>query len=109
MHQRKYSLELISQVGFSVVKPIATSIDTNAKIMSKQYDERVKGIEGTKETEDDPLTDSFTYQSLIGKLLYLTVTKPDIAYGVQSLSQFLQSPRKSHMEAPMRIVNYIKN
>ncbi|XP_015064777.1 uncharacterized protein LOC107010011 [Solanum pennellii] len=36
------------------------------------------------------------------------MTRPDIAFGVQSLSQFLQQPRKSHMEASLRIVRYIK-
>ncbi|XP_019241933.1 PREDICTED: uncharacterized protein LOC109221968 [Nicotiana attenuata] len=37
------------------------------------------------------------------------MTRPDISFSVQTLSQFLQRPRKSHMEAALRVVKYIKN
>lgn len=36
------------------------------------------------------------------------MTKPDISYTVQTLSQFLQQPKKSHLDATLRIVKYIK-
>ncbi|CAH9109512.1 unnamed protein product [Cuscuta epithymum] len=49
------------------------------------------------------------YRTLIGKLLYLTVTRPDIAYSVQVLSQFLSSPTDIHMSAAHRILRYLKN
>ncbi|XP_070022400.1 uncharacterized protein [Nicotiana sylvestris] len=57
-----------------------------------------------KSTNNDPPVDQVSYQRLIGKLLYLTVTRPDIAFGVQTLSQFLQQPKISHMEVALRIV-----
>ncbi|XP_017609394.1 uncharacterized mitochondrial protein AtMg00810-like [Gossypium arboreum] len=48
------------------------------------------------------------YQRLMGRLLYLTNTQPDISYAVQHLSQFMQKLKKSHYEAALQIVRYIK-
>ncbi|XP_070014782.1 uncharacterized protein [Nicotiana sylvestris] len=45
---------------------------------------------------------------LIRKLLYLTITRPDISFAVQSLSQFMQRPKQSHLEAAFRVVRYLK-
>lgn len=75
------------------------------KLTSKKCDDHP---EKNTKTEEDPLTDQTAYQRLIGKLLYLTVTRPEIAFGVQILSQFLQQPKKYHMEAALRIVRYVK-
>nr|XP_016457171.1 PREDICTED: uncharacterized mitochondrial protein AtMg00810-like [Nicotiana tabacum] len=55
------------------------------------------------------MEDATSYQKPVGKLLYLTMTRPDIAYAVQNLSQFMHSPKKSHMEAAIRVVKYLKN
>lgn len=107
MHLRKYSLELIAETGLSGAKPAVTPIDTNIKLTTKQYDDHISLTE--EKEEHDPLTDQTTYQRLIGKLLYLTMTWPDITFGVQTLTQFPQKPKKSHMEATSRIVIYIKN
>ncbi|XP_019256176.1 PREDICTED: uncharacterized protein LOC109234580 [Nicotiana attenuata] len=104
-HQRKYAIELIFEAGLLAAKPAVTPIDTNMKLTSNLYDEHVgKGVKS-----EDPLTNQQAYQRLIGKLLYLNVTRPDISFGVQTLSQFLQQPKKSHMDAALRVVRYIKN
>ncbi|XP_019230785.1 PREDICTED: uncharacterized protein LOC109211674 [Nicotiana attenuata] len=106
MHQRKYSLELISELGLATSKPINTPIDTSIKLTTREF---VEHLCKTNLAEDDVLADQGSYQRLIGKLLYLTVTRPDISFGVQTLSQYLQQPKKSRMEAALRIVRYIKS
>lgn len=102
MHQRKYILELISELGLRAAKSAVTPIEANVKLTTKEYDEHIGVLEGTT---DETLTDPNKYQRLPGKLLYLTVTRPDIAYSVQTLSQFMQ---RSHMEAAQRVVKYVK-
>lgn len=85
MHQRKYSLELISELDLVAGKPATTPMDVNNKWTTREYDEYInKNISYTSKsrTEDPLLTDVSDYQKLIGKLLYLTVTRPDIVYSV---------------------------
>lgn len=82
MHQRKYSLELIAELVLAGSKPFSTPIDTNIKLTTREYDEYTTDSKG----EDPLLSYMGSYQRLIGKLLYLTVTRPDIAYSVQTPS-----------------------
>ncbi|CAH9088499.1 unnamed protein product [Cuscuta europaea] len=58
--------------------------------------------------DDSPLVDAFSYRRLIGRLLYLTVTRPDIVYSVSQLSQFLTNPRHTHLDAAIRVPHYLK-
>ena len=55
-----------------------------------------------------PFTDVHAYRRLIGRLMYLTNTRPDITYFVQQLSQFLDKPTIAHYNATIRILKYIK-
>ncbi|XP_049349445.1 uncharacterized protein LOC125814012 [Solanum verrucosum] len=87
MHQRKYPLKLITEVGLSAVRPAGTPIDINVKLTSKLYDDHIH-----KGQEEDPLVDVTMYHMLIGKLLYLNMTRPDISFSTQTLRQFLQQP-----------------
>ena len=64
-----------------------------------------------KLTQDDGelLEDPSMYRRVIGKLLYLTITRPDISFAVNRLSQFLSKPRVPHYKATMRILQYLKS
>jgi len=54
------------------------------------------------------LTDSGRYRSLVGRLIYLTITRFDLCYTMHILSQFMQNPRDEHMNAACRVLRHIK-
>nr|GEW22391.1 hypothetical protein [Tanacetum cinerariifolium] len=55
------------------------------------------------------LSDPEVYRRVIGKLIYLTITRPDICYTVQLLSQFMQSPTSMHLQAVKHVLRYLVN
>jgi len=59
-------------------------------------------------SEGSALSDPPPYRRLVGRLIYLTVTRLDIAYPVNILSQFMQELHQPHMDAPIRLFRYIK-
>ena len=54
-------------------------------------------------------TDKDQYQRLVGKLIYLSHTRPDIAYAVSLVSQFMHNPSKDHMNVVIQILCYLKS
>ncbi|KAJ9566582.1 LOW QUALITY PROTEIN: hypothetical protein OSB04_002548 [Centaurea solstitialis] len=58
--------------------------------------------------EKSNLADKGRYQRMVGKLIYLSHTRPDIAYAVGAVSQFTHQPQEVHMEAVLRIIPYLK-
>lgn len=88
MNQRKYALEIISDLGLGTTKPAWTPLEANVRLTNHELDCL------TGELGDEPYEDKEQYQRLVGKMLYLTLTRPDIAYLVQTLNQFLQ--QKGH-------------
>ncbi|KAI3520152.1 hypothetical protein L1887_09385 [Cichorium endivia] len=97
LSQRKYCLELLYEFGLLGAKPINTPLDVNVKISSESVS-----------SGDDLLANISEYQKLIGKLIYLTNTRPDISFTVQTLSQFMHAPRKSHLKIAIRVLRYLK-
>lgn len=58
--------------------------------------------------EGDPLSNLTNYQRLVGKLIYLTITRPDITYAVSIVSRFMHSPTVAHLNVVNRILRYLK-
>lgn len=57
--------------------------------------------------EGDLLSDPTIYRRLVGSLIYLTITRPDIAYVVNLMTQFMIAPRHHHMTRVKHIIRYI--
>jgi len=92
--QRKYALEILEDSGLLASKPVYFPMERNLKL-----------------SKDDGalISDPTVYRRLIDRLLYLTITRLDLAYSVQHLSQFMDKPRQPHMDAANRILRYIKH
>lgn len=58
--------------------------------------------------DEDLIPDPSTYRRFIGRLIYLTIIRTDLAYSVQVLSQFMSKPAQSHLVAAHRVLRYIK-
>ena len=86
-------MDLLKETGMSNCKPSAVPIDPNSKL---------------KIDEGDSPVDKERYRRLIGRLIHLNHTRPDIAYVVGLLSQFMKDPRESHWQAAHRLLAYLK-
>ena len=93
MCQRKYALDIISETGLLGSKPAEFPMEQNHKLAL---------------ASGKLLDDAEQYRRLVGRLIYLGVTRPDLAYSVHILSQFMQQPREEHWEAALRVVQYLK-
>ncbi|XP_031277267.1 uncharacterized protein LOC116135691 [Pistacia vera] len=103
LSQQKYELELIAYSGLTACKPSVIPVEENVKLTIQEYDEK------SKNPKIDPLLeDSSNYQWLVGRLIYITMTRPDISYAVQILSQFMHAPKQSHMDAAVKVLKYLK-
>ncbi|XP_030479381.2 uncharacterized mitochondrial protein AtMg00810-like [Cannabis sativa] len=91
--QRQYTLQLLEDNGYIGCKPAKAPMDPRTRLDDQQ---------------GEPLTNPSTYRQLIGKLLYLTLSRPDITYAVNTLSQFMANPRTPHMQAVSHLLRYLK-
>ncbi|XP_071902889.1 uncharacterized protein [Coffea arabica] len=94
LSQRKYTLELLAETGMSACEPIDTPIEVN---------------HGLAFFSDQIPTNKERYQRIMGRLIYLTYTRPDLAYAVSVVSQFMHNPSDQHMNAVNRILAYLKS
>ena len=57
--------------------------------------------------EGELLQDPTLYRKLVGSLIYLTITRPDISFVVHTVSKFMQNPRHLHLTVVQRIIKYL--
>lgn len=91
--QRKYALDIIKETGLLGCKPALTPIEQNHNLASDD------GL-----LYDDPTQ----YRRLVGRLVYLSNTRPDLCYAIHLLSQFMKAPHVAHWEAALRVVRFLK-
>ncbi|CAN0920234.1 Retrovirus-related Pol polyprotein from transposon TNT 1-94 [Linum grandiflorum] len=91
--QEKYTEDMMKRFHMATCKPIATPMALNEKL---QQDDGVKKVDGK------------IYRSLVGSLIYLTHTRPDICHSVSLISRFMNEPSKLHFAAAKRILRYLQ-
>lgn len=66
------------------------------------------GMLGAKPSSYPQKSMSNWYRQIVGKLIYVTLTKPDIAYSIHVLSQFMDKPAHIHLQAAYKVLKYLK-
>ncbi|KAL9840138.1 putative RNA-directed DNA polymerase [Arabidopsis thaliana] len=92
--QRKYALDILEEIGMLACKPSAIPMEPSIKLVG----------DGAEPVINDPAS----YRRLVGKLMYLTITRPEITYAMNKLCQFTSAPKGSHMKATLKVLQYIK-
>jgi len=59
--------------------------------------------------EGDLVEDTTMYRRIVGSLIYMTITRPDLNYVVGVENQFMQTPQKPHLDIVRHILKYIKH
>ena len=93
LSQRKYVLDIVGETGLLGSKPAGTPMEQNHKLAS----------------DDGPMfSDPGQYRRLIGRLVYLAISRPELSYSIHLLSQFMKAPREDHWHAAIRVVKFLK-
>ncbi|KAL9455248.1 hypothetical protein AB3S75_010624 [Citrus x aurantiifolia] len=93
LSQRKYALDILKDAGLLAGRVSHFLMEQQLRLSS---------------TDGDPLSNPSSYRRLVGRLIYLTVTRPDIVFAVHVLSRFMHEPRTTHMDAAIRVLRYLK-
>ncbi|XP_062118188.1 uncharacterized mitochondrial protein AtMg00810-like [Humulus lupulus] len=93
LSQHQYTLQLLEDTGYLGSKPVATPMDPKIKLNT---------------SDGEPLLDPSQYRRLVARLLYLTLSRPDITLSVHFLSQFLANPKTPHLQAAHHLLRYLK-
>ncbi|CAM8909312.1 unnamed protein product [Rhodiola kirilowii] len=93
LHQKKYATDLLTEYDMVECKPVKTPLPTKHQLSLS-----------TAELLPDPMI----YRKMVGKLIYLTITRPDLSHAVHILSQFMNEPNTDHLKAANRVLRYIK-
>ncbi|GJS04313.1 putative ribonuclease H-like domain-containing protein [Tanacetum coccineum] len=91
--QDKYVTEILKKFGFTDVKTASTPMETQKPLLKD---------------EDGKEVDVHLYRSMIGSLMYLTSSRPDIMFAVCACARYQVNPKVSHLHAVKRIFRYLK-
>jgi histone deacetylase 1/2 len=94
--QKKYAKDILLRVGMANCKPVPTPMPSTERM--SQHDGSLLGPE-----------DSTKYRSIVGALQYITFTRPDLAFAVNRVCQYLHAPTTVHWTAVKRIIRYLKS
>lgn len=94
LHQKKFISDLLKEFHCDVCTPVVFPLELNEKLMA---------------SIGEPLPNLNVYRSLIGKLSFLTHTRPDLSFVVQHLSQFMQKPCVPHMKYALHLLRYLNS
>ena len=93
LSQYKYAKNLVKKFGLESASSVKTPMSPNVELTTELLGKSV---------------DPSLYKSMIGSLLYLTTSKPDISYSVGVCARYQANPKESHMTALKRIIKYVK-
>jgi hypothetical protein len=91
--QGRYAVDILSRFNMGDCKPMSTPMITNWQKISSSA---------------SPLVNPTLYRQLIGSLMYLVNTRPDICFAVNTLSQFMVEPRQVHWAAAKHVLRYLQ-
>ena len=91
--QHKYITDLLKKFGMQHSNHYSRSAEESTHLHSKK---------------DLDVTDTNEYQNLVGNLIFVTQTKPDLSYAVSVLSWFMTKPLQAHMKATKKILWYLQ-
>lgn len=91
--QHKYCTDIVNEVGLLGCKPAGFPIAQR---------------HGLALAKTPLLTDPGRYRRLVGRLVYLAATRPDLTYSIHVLTQFMQTPQEAHWDAALHVVRYLK-
>jgi hypothetical protein len=95
LSQGKYTVDILRKFGMDKSKPMATPMEMNLKKLRES-------------TSDSDLVDPTMYRQLIGSLMYLVNSRPDICFAVNTLSQFMVEPRQAQWVAAKHVLRYLQ-
>jgi len=93
LSQRKYALDIVTETDMLASKPASFPLEQNHQLAL---------------STSPLLVDPSPYRRLIGRFIYLATTRPDLAFCVHTLAQFMQQPREDHWHTALHVVRYIK-
>ncbi|KAM2874298.1 hypothetical protein COP2_017588 [Malus domestica] len=93
LNQSKYAKELLKKAGMESCKPTSTPFKPHTQVLANE------GV---------LLTDPSQYRSVVGAFQYLTFTRPDLAYSVNMVCQYMTQPTDVHLHLVKRILRYVQ-